>query len=159
MGELIVKKRDNIPPPTVMAWYKDFKARGWDKKKFDEQFQKVIDNPTYGVVKIDDFLKEEKTYTEVELQSQISEKINSMIAEAEKLMRRHGIEIEINFDVPVHKTHIKVTVAQKLLPLLQKAEREVNLNIIDECFDCACERLGLGIHENKTTIKRSVNGR
>lgn len=160
IGELIVMKRDNIPPPTVTMWYKHFKERlGWTKEKFDEQFEKVIKNTTFGVVKIDDFLREEKTYTEKEMNDFVTKKINSMITEAEKLMRRHGIEIELEFEVRVQTTAVKVMVANKILRLLERAERDTNLSLIDECFDCACERLGLGIHENKTTIKRSVNGR
>lgn len=156
MAELEAKKRDDIPKDTMMSWYRDFKNRGWDKQKFDEQFQKVIDGTTYGVVKIDDFLKEEKTYTEKEVENIVNARINKMINDANVLMKHYGIEIELTFDVPVHTTEIKVAVAQKLLPLLKRAERETNLNLIDECFDAACERLYLSIYNEESNPKTKL---
>lgn len=144
IGELIVKKRDNIPAPTVWAWYKDFKEkRGWTKEKFDEQFQKVMDNTTYGIIKIDDFLKEEKMYTEKEVENEVTNRVKNIISDANALLRHYKTEIELEFDVPVPTTKLKVAVAQKLLPLLQRAERETNLSIIDESFDIALENLQL----------------
>jgi hypothetical protein len=145
MAELEAKKRDNIPKETMMLWFRDFKNRGWDKQKFDEQFRKVIDGVTFGVVKIDDFLKEEKTFTQKEVDDLLEQRINKMIYDANLLMRHYKIEIELEFEVPVQKTAIEVMVANKLLPLLERAEKETALDIIDECFYSACERLELNL--------------
>jgi uncharacterized protein YaaR (DUF327 family) len=134
MAELEAQKRDNIPDTTQEVWYRTFKNRGWDKIKFDTQFQKVLNNPSYGAVKIDEFFTEQQIYTDVQVGKMIESRINDMIRKGEKLLGDKEIKTLPEY-YGITNEYIKIAVAKKLVFTNYTVKQELIEEIIDKVME------------------------
>jgi len=141
-------KRENFPDEVLRWWFRIFTDKGWSKNKFDEQFQKVVQNKTFGSVKIDDFFSDEILYTSEQVGNLVENRINIEIQKAKKLLE--GREIEIDLPVEVDEKIIKYEIAKRIITYYRDEKETLIDEIIDELFPMVLERLEL---------KRKDNGR
>lgn len=129
IAELEVKKRDSIPEETIHAWFNDFISRGWTKTIFDKQFQIVLDNRSFGSVKIDEFFQNIKPYTQEEINLITEEKINSLIRQGEMLLS--GKEIEVELDIEINPKLLKLAIAKRIKTYYRDEQSYLTDQIID----------------------------
>lgn len=135
MAELEAQKRDSIPETTQEVWYRTLKNRNWDKVKFDAQFQKVLNKPSYGAVKIDEFFTEDQTYTLPEVERMIEGRILSLTRQGEKLLTDK--EMNRQEYLNLNDDYIKLAVAKKLKFQQFNEQYETYEAIIDRAIEIA----------------------
>ncbi len=133
MAELEAHKRDNIPDTTQEVWFREFKRRDWNKIKFDAQFQKVLNNPSFGAVKIDEFFNEETTYSSEEVAKMTETRINNMIRQGEKILQDKEIDHEQYLNL--NDDYIKLAVTHKLKFNQYNDKQEAYEKIIDKAVE------------------------
>lgn len=141
MAELQAQKRDDIPKETMVVWFKTFTAKEWTKEKFDKQFEKVLANPSYGAVKIDEFFNEEIYYTQEQLRKEIESKVDSIIRKGNKILA--GSQIELNILEPtIDMDAVKLSIAKRISVYYGDEQRNRFNEIIDEIYPAVLEKLG-----------------
>lgn len=148
MAELEAQKRDNIPETTQEVWFRTFKNRNWDKTKFDIQFEKVLNKPSYGAVKIDEFFSEDHTYTLTEVERMIQIRIESLIRQGEKLLTDK--EMNLQGYLNLKNDYLKLVVSKKIKFQQYNDQQEAYEEIISNAVEIAKENFLKG---NKTKEK------
>lgn len=141
IAELEAKKRDSIPVEVIHSWFNDFTARGWTKTIFDKQFQIVLDNRSFGAVKIDEFFQNIKPYTQEEINLMIEQKINSIIHQGELLLA--GKEIEIELDICIDAKLLKLIIAKKIETYYRSEQSYLTDEIIGSALKKVIEEMNL----------------
>jgi hypothetical protein len=135
MAELEAQKRDNIPDTTQEVWFRLLKQQGWGKRKFDEQFQKVLTNPSYGAVKIDEFFNEKTSYSPEEVSRIVEQRINGMIKQGERILKdkEYGLKEYLRLE----NQFIKIAIANRLRLQQHNDKMEKYDEIIDRAIEIA----------------------
>ena len=69
----------------VEFWYKEFIRMGWKKKDFDKQFEAIKRATLYNRIDLENWLKTEIMYNEIDLNREITRIINNKIQRGERL--------------------------------------------------------------------------
>lgn len=147
MAELQSQKRDDIPKETIIVWYKTFINKGWDKEKFDRQFDKVLTNPSYGAVKIDEFFNDEVLFTQERFILELNARINGMIQKAQRILRGKEIEIDLPAGI-VELDDIKYEISRKVVTYYGTEKKNMIDEIVAEIYPVVLERLGYKTPQN-----------
>lgn len=135
---LEAQKRDKIPDETILAWFQTFKSNNWTKEKFDKQFDKVLKSPSYGAVKIDEFLNEEIKYSPEDFGRQIERWKNDMIRKGEKLLGDKETKTKAEY-LNLNDDYIKLAVSKRIQLEYYNERQDAMDEIINKAIQLARE--------------------
>ena len=76
----------------VQFWYIEFIKMGWKKKDFDKQFEALKRSSLFGRIDLENWLKTEIMYNEIDLNIKIQERIDSLIQRG-KFLKDKEVEL------------------------------------------------------------------
>lgn len=77
----------------VEFWYREFIRAGWNKKWFDKQLKAVKQKQLFNRIDIADWFSAEIMYTELDFNTRVERKINSMLQRGAYLKNNPEIEL------------------------------------------------------------------
>ena len=106
----------------VEFWYREFLRMGWKKKDFDKQLEAVKRATLYGRIDLDNWVKSEITYNEMDFRTELNREIVNLIRKGEQLkaMLDRGLSL-----TDEEKKYVELSVAARITAEYQNRRYEL----------------------------------